>query len=82
MDNLCLVFRSQARPFLAVPTIILYGDGIMDERFRDNPDSLSFLEFNHFDVDGVGTSKDMPTFGTKIVADAGWHSCHAIMVYG
>ena len=61
---LCLVFRSQARPFLAVPTIILYGDGVMDEHFRDNPDRLSFLEFNHYDIDWLGTSKDMPTVGT------------------
>ena len=81
MDHLCLVFRSQARPFLAVPTIILYGDGVMDERFRDNPDSLSFLVFIHYDIDWLGTSKDMPTSRTKNVAEAGGHSCHAIMVY-
>ena len=81
MDHLCLVFRSQARPFLAVPTIILYGDGVMDEYIRDNPDSLSFLEFNHNDVHRVGTSKDMPTFGTPDITGAGRTSCHAMMVY-
>ena len=81
MDHLCLVFRSQARPFLAVSTIILYGAGVMDEHFRDNPDSLPFLEFNHNDVNRMGAFKDMPTSGTKNVADAGGHSCHAIMVY-
>ena len=81
MDHLCLVFRSQARPFLAVSTIILYGAGVMDECFRDNPDSLPFLEFNHNDVNRMGAFKDMPISGTKNVADAGWYSCHAIMVY-
>ena len=81
MDHLCLVFRSQARPFLAVPTIILYGAGVMDECFRDNPDSLSFLEFNYNDVNRMGAFKDMPTFGTPDVTDAGRTSCHIIMVY-
>ena len=81
MDNLCLVFRSQARPFLAVPTIILYGDDVMDEYIRDNPDILSFLEFIHYDIVWLGTIKDMPTVGTPDITCAGRTSCHAIMVY-
>jgi hypothetical protein len=76
-----MVFCSQTNPFLAVSTFILYDDGIMDESFRDNTDSLSFFEFNRYDADWSGSSKDMPTVGTKNVIDTDWHSGRAIMVY-
>ena len=36
---------------------------------------------NRYDADWSGTSKDMPTVGTKNVIDTDWHSGRAIMVY-
>jgi hypothetical protein len=76
-----MVFCSQTNPFLAVSTFILYDDGIMDESFRDNTDSLSFFEFNHYYDNRNGNSKDMQTVRAKDFFDTDWIAHHVAMVY-